>query len=134
MKLKTKSMTRWLAMVLCVITLFTLFMPAVSATENDAEPSEEAADAAETAEAEQEEAPEENSTERKLKEFIRRLNPNSLETVRGWAEPCVAESEPGTTYQFMRLGYFCKDPDSTGELAVFNRTVGLRDTFTKTMK
>ena len=39
--MKTKSMTRWLAMVLCVITLFTLLMPAVSATESIAEPSEE---------------------------------------------------------------------------------------------
>ena len=111
-----------------------LYEPLLSEESEDAEPSEEAADAAETAEAEQEEAPEENSTERKLKEFIRRLNPNSLETVRGWAEPCVAESEAGTTYQFMRLGYFCKDPDSTKELSVFNRTVGLRDAFAKTMK
>ena len=111
-----------------------LYEPLLSEENAEAEPAEEGADTVETEESEQEEAPEENSTERKLKEFIRRLNPNSLETVRGWAEPCVAESEPGTTYQFMRLGYFCKDPDSTGELAVFNRTVGLRDTFTKTMK
>ncbi len=76
----------------------------------------------------------ENSTDRKLKEFIRRLNPNSLEVVRGWAEPCVSQSEVGTTYQFMRVGYFCKDPDSTDGLPVFNRTVGLRDTFAKQVK
>ena len=111
-----------------------LYEPLLSDDSADADPSEESADAVEPEETEQEEVPEENSTERKLKEFIRRLNPNSLETVRGWAEPCVMESEPGTTYQFMRLGYFCKDPDSTEELAVFNRTVGLRDTFAKTMK
>ena len=76
----------------------------------------------------------ENSTDRKLKEFIRRLNPNSLEVTHGWAEPLVANCETGTTFQFMRLGYFCKDPDSTAELPVFNRTVGLRDTFAKQTK
>ena len=111
-----------------------LYEPLLSEENTDAEQAEGSADAAEPEENEQEEIPEENSTERKLKEFIRRLNPNSLETVRGWAEPCVKESEPGTTYQFMRLGYFCKDPDSTQELSVFNRTVGLRDTFSKAMK
>ena len=111
-----------------------LYEPLLSEESTDADQSEESADAAEPEENEQEEVPEENSTERKLKEFIRRLNPNSLETLRGWAEPCVMESEPGTTYQFMRLGYFCKDPDSTKELTVFNRTVGLRDTFSKSIK
>jgi len=111
-----------------------LYEPLLAEESADADQPEGNAGVAELEENEQEESPEENSTERKLKEFIRRLNPNSLETVRGWAEPCVMESEPGTTYQFMRLGYFCKDPDSTKELAVFNRTVGLRDTFTKTMK
>ena len=107
-----------------------LYEPLLS--DEDAESSGEPADTAEDGGLE--EVPDENSTERKLKEFIRRLNPNSLVTVRGWAEPCIAECDPGTTFQFMRLGYFCKDPDSTKELAVFNRTVGLRDTFAKTMK
>ena len=111
-----------------------LYEPLLSEEGADAEQAEESTEPTEPEENEQDEIPEENSTERKLKEFIRRLNPNSLVTVRGWAEPCVAESEPGTTYQFMRIGYFCKDPDSTKELAVFNRTVGLRDTFTRTMK
>ena len=110
-----------------------LYEPLLS-EEGTTDPAEDAPEAADPEETEAGDAPEENSTERKVKEFIRRLNPNSLETVRGWAEPCVADSEPGTTYQFMRVGYFCKDPDSTKDLAVFNRTVGLRDTFTKTMK
>ena len=115
-----------------------LYEPLLSAGDAEAEQAEEAAETAEEAAADAAEAPEEesveNSTDRKLKEFIRRLNPHSLEIVRGWAEPCVRDSEPGTTYQFMRMGYFCKDPDSTAELPVFNRTVGLRDTFARQVK
>ena len=47
----------------------------------------------------------------------------------GFAEPCVKDAPVGTTYLFLRSGYFCKDPDSTDALPVFNRTVGLRDSF-----
>ncbi|MBQ9252681.1 MAG: glutamine--tRNA ligase/YqeY domain fusion protein [Clostridia bacterium] len=101
------------------------------AAPEEAEITEEAADLPEE---EAEEAAVENSTDRKLKEFIRRLNPHSLEVLHGWAEPCVKEGDPGTTWQFMRIGYFCKDPDSTDQLPVFNRTVGLRDTFAKQVK
>ena len=68
------------------------------------------------------------------KDFISRLNPNSLTVVRGVAEPVVGDCAPGTTFQFLRTGYFCKDPDSTAELPVFNRTVGLRDTYAKQAK
>ena len=68
------------------------------------------------------------------KDFISRLNPNSLTVLRGLVEPVVLGTEPGTTYQFLRTGYFCKDPDSTDELPVFNRTVGLRDSFAKQNK
>ena len=49
-------------------------------------------------------------------------------------EPVALSSDVGTTYQFLRTGYFCKDPDSTAELPVFNRTVGLRDSFAKQSK
>ena len=63
------------------------------------------------------------------KDFISRLNPNSLTVLTGFAEPCVKDAPVGTTYQFLRSGYFCKDPDSTDALPVFNRTVGLRDSF-----
>ena len=68
------------------------------------------------------------------KDFISRLNPNSLEVCRGLAEPAIGGCEVGTTFQFLRNGYFCKDPDSTPELPVYNRTVGLRDTFAKQAK
>ncbi|MDR0896392.1 MAG: glutamine--tRNA ligase/YqeY domain fusion protein [Oscillospiraceae bacterium] len=62
------------------------------------------------------------------KDFIARLNPESLETLSGClAEPWLAEATDGQTYQFMRLGYFCKDKDGF----VFNRTVGLKDGFKK---
>ena len=44
------------------------------------------------------------------------------------------EAETGTSFQFLRTGYFCKDPDSTDALPVYNRTVGLRDTFAKQTK
>ncbi|MBQ9211291.1 MAG: glutamine--tRNA ligase/YqeY domain fusion protein [Clostridia bacterium] len=101
------------------------------AAPEETEITEEAADLPEE---EAEEAAAENSTDRKLKEFIRRLSPHSLEVLHGWAEPCVKEGDPGTTWQFMRIGYFCKDPDSTDQLPVFNRTVGLRDTFAKQVK
>ena len=53
---------------------------------------------------------------------------------RGYAEKIVAEAETGAGFQFLRTGYFCKDPDSTPELPVYNRTVGLKDTFAKQAK
>ena len=65
------------------------------------------------------------------KDFISRLNPESLKVCRGYAEKVIAEAETGTSFQFLRTGYFCKDPDSTDALPVYNRTVGLRDTFAK---
>ena len=68
------------------------------------------------------------------KDFISRLNPNSLAVLQGVAEPCVRDAEVGTTFQFLRTGYFCKDPDSTPDKPVYNRVVGLRDTFAKQTK
>ena len=57
------------------------------------------------------------------------LNPNSLEIVQGAKlEPSLAGAKPGDRYQFERLGYFCVDPDPP---LVFNRTVGLKDTWAK---
>jgi len=55
------------------------------------------------------------------------LNPASLETRRAKVEPSVADSAPGTRFQFERLGYFCVDPDSSANAMVFNRTVTLKD-------
>jgi glutaminyl-tRNA synthetase len=64
--------------------------------------------------------------------FVDYLNPGSLEVVRNAkAEPGLAESRPGDTFQFERLGYFCVDPDTRPDAPVFNRTVSLRDTWAK---
>ena len=65
------------------------------------------------------------------KDFIARLNTESLTVCKGLAEKVIGEAETGVTFQFLRTGYFCKDPDSTANLPVYNRTVGLRDTFAK---
>ena len=63
------------------------------------------------------------------KDFISRLNPNSLQTLRGYMEPSLQSAAVSDTFQFLRVGYFCKDPDSTDALPVFNRVVGLKDSF-----
>jgi glutaminyl-tRNA synthetase len=62
------------------------------------------------------------------------LNPNSLEVAIAKVEPSLAQAAPGARYQFERLGYFCVDPDSTPGKPVFNRTIGLRDTWAKIEK
>lgn len=61
--------------------------------------------------------------------YLRHLNPQSLQTVRGWAEPAAGRFQVGDTCQFERLGYFCVDPDSRPGAVVFNRTATLRDTW-----
>ena len=78
--------------------------------------------------------PEDEEDTAEKKDFIARLNPNSLQVCKGYAEKILGEAETGASFQFLRNGYFCKDPDSTDALPVYNRTVGLRDTFTKTIK
>ncbi len=63
------------------------------------------------------------------------LNPNSLEVLEDCkVEPSLAGAEAGGRYQFERQGYFCVDPDSTDGRLVFNRTVGLRDTWARLQK
>ena len=65
-------------------------------------------------------------------DFTANLNPNSLEVLSGCrVEPSLAGAAPGSRYQFERQGYFCVDPDSTGEKLVFNLTATLRDTWAK---
>jgi glutaminyl-tRNA synthetase len=60
------------------------------------------------------------------------LNPDSLEVLQDcMVEPALAATTIGATVQFERQGYFCADPDSTPGRPVFNRTVGLRDTWAK---
>ena len=69
------------------------------------------------------------------KTFFDNLSDHSLTIEsRAVAEPAVVEIEKGQTVQFERIGYFCKDPESTSSLAVFNRTVTLRDTWAKIEK
>jgi glutaminyl-tRNA synthetase len=60
------------------------------------------------------------------------LNPASMEVLRDcFVEPALASHATGEAVQFERLGYFCRDADSTSACPVFNRTVGLRDTWAK---
>ena len=60
------------------------------------------------------------------------LNPDSLETVAGCRlEPALATSNAAAAVQFERLGYFCRDSDSAPGRLVFNRTIGLRDSYAR---
>ena len=64
------------------------------------------------------------------KNFIDYLNPDSLQILSGCKmENFLREAKAGDSYQFLRLGYFCKDKDSTEEMPVFNRSVSLKDSF-----
>ena len=61
------------------------------------------------------------------------LNPDSREVLQGaMVEPSLATDNAGGAVQFERQGYFCRDPDSAPRRLVFNRTIGLRDSWTKT--
>jgi glutaminyl-tRNA synthetase len=65
-------------------------------------------------------------------DFTIYLNPDSLQILaNARLEPGLAKAGVGDKFQFMRQGYFAVDPDSTSERPVFNRTVTLRDTWTK---
>ena len=64
-------------------------------------------------------------------DFMTQLNPDSLSVQTAFAEPMLAEAKAGDHFQFQRLGYFVCDQDSTDALKVFNKTVGLRDTWSK---
>lgn len=68
-------------------------------------------------------------------DFIQTLNPNSLEVLKEcFVEPSLSWSAPGSRYQFLRQGYFCVDKDSEKGRLVFNRVVGLRDSWAKANK
>ena len=75
----------------------------------------------------QEEAPDQD----KNVDFKQHLNPNSLSTQNGFAEPSLQSAKAGERFQFQRLGYFVVDPDSSTEQIIFNKTVGLRDNWAK---
>ncbi len=82
------------------------------------EPEEVAVDTEEAAE-------ETDALTRKDYDFLKQISPNTLTILHGYAEPAIRDCAVGTSFQFVRVGYFCKDPDSTSELPVFNRTVEL---------
>ena len=68
-------------------------------------------------------------------DFTKYLNPSSLETLTiCYAELSLKDAEPGSKYQFERLGYFCVDEDSSAGKPVFNRIVPLRDSWVKISK
>ncbi|WP_426508168.1 glutamine--tRNA ligase [Serratia proteamaculans] len=65
-------------------------------------------------------------------DFLTTVNPESLVIKHGFVEPSLAAAQPEKAYQFEREGYFCADSrHSSAEHLVFNRTVGLRDTWAK---
>lgn len=65
------------------------------------------------------------------KDFLEFLNPDSLNIIEAYIEPSLKDAKIGERYQFQRLGYFNVDNDSSSEKLVFNKTVGLRDTWAK---
>jgi len=67
----------------------------------------------------------------KDKDFMEFLNPNSLEVIEAFVEPSLQTAKIGERFQFQRLGYFAVDNDSTAKKLVFNKTVGLRDSWAK---
>jgi glutaminyl-tRNA synthetase len=66
----------------------------------------------------------------KDRDFIDFINPNSLEIIKAYAEPSLIEAKAGTAFQFQRMGYFVLEQNN-GKQLVFNRTVGLRDSWAK---
>ena len=67
----------------------------------------------------------------KDKDYMEFVNPNSLEIIEAFLEPSLQSAKIGERFQFQRLGYFNVDDDSTSENLVFNKTVGLRDSWAK---
>ena len=67
----------------------------------------------------------------KDKDYMEFVNPNSLEKITAFVEPSLQTASIGDQFQFQRLGYFNVDQDTTTSQLVFNKTVGLRDNWTK---
>ncbi|MCH7524021.1 MAG: glutamine--tRNA ligase/YqeY domain fusion protein [Bacteroidetes bacterium] len=65
------------------------------------------------------------------KDFMEFVNPNSLKVIEAFVEPSLENAKRGEQFQFQRLGYFNVDEDSTKDKIVFNKTVGLRDSWAK---
>lgn len=73
----------------------------------------------------------ENPDGNKEVDFKEYINPESLKVITGYVEPSLETTKELDHFQFQRLGYFCTDRDSTAQKLVFNKTVGLRDTWAK---
>ncbi len=113
---KVKGTIHWVSATQCVpfeARLYDVLM--LGEAPNAGE--DEALDAAE----EEESAPKDD--------FISQLNPDSLIVAHGFAEPYLSQAHVGDSFQFLRMGYFCKDKDSNDERAVFNRVVALKDSY-----
>jgi glutaminyl-tRNA synthetase len=107
---KVKGTLHWLNAddaVKAEFRLYDTLMKSESAAADDAEEEEEAAE----------------------KDFIDKLNPGSLVTMNGFVEPALKNAPAGERYQFLREGYFCADLATTPVAPVFNRTVGLKDSY-----
>jgi len=77
----------------------------------------------------------EDPSGQKDEDYRKFLNPDSLKILKGCkVEPSLANARPLDRFQFLRLGYFCVDPDSSSTKLVFNRTVQLKDTWAKVNK
>ena len=63
------------------------------------------------------------------KDVTRFLSDTSLQVMNGYCEHALVSAKPGDTFQFLRNGYFCKDPDSTDTHPVYNRTASLKSSF-----
>ena len=57
------------------------------------------------------------------------LNPESLTVAKGYAEPALLDDKSGIAVQFERTGYYYKDPDSTADKVIFNKTTALKDSY-----
>ena len=73
----------------------------------------------------------ESPDQQKDQEYTDFINEDSLKQITAQVEPSLVNLIPGTNVQFQRLGYFVTDIDSTADNLVFNKTVGLRDTWAK---
>lgn len=70
------------------------------------------------------------SDESEVVSFLDNLNPDSMVVMQNAKiESSIRDAKPGDTFQFMRQGYFCVDPDSTSDKFIFNRTVSLKDSW-----
>jgi len=69
------------------------------------------------------------------KDYLEFVNPNALKVIKkAYCEPFLANAKVGDKYQFIRMGYFTPDYDSSPEHLVFNRTVSLKDSWSKKKK